>query len=105
MGVPLGAVAEDGHGLAFEAGEVGVLVVDHGGRTLVVQRFEIASRLDAPAERVWARVSTFEGINDELRPLCDDLLQGSTGRHNLMQTPHISFRVRFGTRPGIGPSA
>ena len=27
------------------------------------------SRLDAPAERVWARVSTMAGVNDELAPL------------------------------------
>jgi ligand-binding SRPBCC domain-containing protein len=29
---------------------------------------EVASRLPAPAERVWERVSTFAGVNDELRP-------------------------------------
>jgi hypothetical protein len=34
VGVPLGAVAEDGHGLPVELGEIGVLVVDHGARTL-----------------------------------------------------------------------
>ena len=34
-------------------------------------RFEITarSRLDAPADRVWERISTMEGVNDELRPL------------------------------------
>ena len=32
-------------------------------------RFEIASRLDASPEEVWARATTPEGINDELRPL------------------------------------
>jgi ligand-binding SRPBCC domain-containing protein len=29
---------------------------------------ERQSMVDAPAERVWARVVTPEGINDELRP-------------------------------------
>lgn len=28
----------------------------------------VASRLDAPAEEVWERVTTPEGINDEMRP-------------------------------------
>jgi ligand-binding SRPBCC domain-containing protein len=32
-------------------------------------RVEAASRLDAPAERVWERVITPEGINEELMPL------------------------------------
>ena len=32
-------------------------------------RVEVASRLDASAEQVWARVTTPEGINDELMPL------------------------------------
>jgi ligand-binding SRPBCC domain-containing protein len=32
-------------------------------------RFEIASRLEAPAAAVWDRATSFEGINDELRPL------------------------------------
>jgi ligand-binding SRPBCC domain-containing protein len=31
--------------------------------------FRIASRLDAPPEGVWARVSTLAGVNSELRPL------------------------------------
>jgi ligand-binding SRPBCC domain-containing protein len=31
--------------------------------------FTARSRLDAPAERVWARVSTMAGVNDELAPL------------------------------------
>jgi hypothetical protein len=30
---------------------------------------EVASRLSAPAQAVWERVSTFEGVNDELMPL------------------------------------
>jgi ligand-binding SRPBCC domain-containing protein len=30
---------------------------------------EVASRLAAPAASVWDRVASFEGINDELRPL------------------------------------
>lgn len=30
---------------------------------------EIESALAAPADVVWERVSTFEGVNDELRPL------------------------------------
>lgn len=34
-----------------------------------MQRFSISSRLVAPADRVWARVTTFEGVNDELRPV------------------------------------
>jgi ligand-binding SRPBCC domain-containing protein len=29
----------------------------------------VASRLDAPAAEVWERVTTFEGVNDELMPL------------------------------------
>jgi ligand-binding SRPBCC domain-containing protein len=29
----------------------------------------VASRLDAPAAEVWKRVTTFEGVNDELMPL------------------------------------
>jgi ligand-binding SRPBCC domain-containing protein len=33
-----------------------------------VRVIERQSRVDAPAERVWARVVTPEGINDELRP-------------------------------------
>ena len=32
-------------------------------------RFEIASRLDASADEVWARATTPDGINEELRPL------------------------------------
>jgi len=32
-------------------------------------RVELASRLEAPAAAVWDRVSTFEGVNDELMPL------------------------------------
>lgn len=31
--------------------------------------FAISSRLRAPADRVWARASTFAGVNRELRPL------------------------------------
>jgi ligand-binding SRPBCC domain-containing protein len=31
-------------------------------------RFEVSSRLDAPAERVWSWISTADGVNDELRP-------------------------------------
>jgi ligand-binding SRPBCC domain-containing protein len=31
--------------------------------------FAIASRLNAPAERVWSQASTFAGVNRELRPL------------------------------------
>ena len=31
--------------------------------------FTARSRIDAPAERVWARVSTMAGVNDELAPL------------------------------------
>lgn len=34
----------------------------------VVMIVERQSTIDAPAERVWARVVTPEGINDELRP-------------------------------------
>lgn len=34
-----------------------------------MQPIELSSKLDAPAGRVWERVSTFEGVNDELRPL------------------------------------
>jgi ligand-binding SRPBCC domain-containing protein len=36
-----------------------------------VPRYEFSarSRLDAPAELVWERISTMEGVNDELRPL------------------------------------
>jgi ligand-binding SRPBCC domain-containing protein len=36
-----------------------------------VPRYEFVarSRLDAPAARVWSRVSTIEGVNDELAPL------------------------------------
>ena len=30
---------------------------------------DVASRLTAPAHAVWERVSSFEGINDELMPL------------------------------------
>ena len=32
-------------------------------------RVEVASRLDAPAPAVWDRISSFEGVNDELMPL------------------------------------
>jgi ligand-binding SRPBCC domain-containing protein len=32
-------------------------------------RVEVASRLEAPAPAVWERISTFEGVNDELMPL------------------------------------
>jgi hypothetical protein len=32
-------------------------------------RVEVASRLTAPAQAVWERVSTFDGVNDELMPL------------------------------------
>ena len=32
-------------------------------------RVEAASRLEADAATVWDRISTFEGVNDELRPL------------------------------------
>jgi hypothetical protein len=32
-------------------------------------RVEVASRLTAPAHAVWERVSTFDGVNDELMPL------------------------------------
>ena len=31
--------------------------------------FQVRSRLDAPADAVWERVITFEGVNDELRPI------------------------------------
>ena len=31
--------------------------------------FEVASRLDAPADAVWARVTTAEGVNAELMPI------------------------------------
>jgi hypothetical protein len=34
MGMSLGAVAENGHGLAVEPREIRVLVVDHGARTI-----------------------------------------------------------------------
>jgi ligand-binding SRPBCC domain-containing protein len=34
-----------------------------------MQHVSITSRLPAPAEAVWARVTTFEGVNDELRPV------------------------------------
>ncbi|GFG49506.1 hypothetical protein MAGR_09470 [Mycolicibacterium agri] len=34
-------------------------------RTMIVER---AAVIDAPAERVWERIVTQEGINDELRP-------------------------------------
>jgi ligand-binding SRPBCC domain-containing protein len=34
-----------------------------------MQPIELTSKLDAPAGRVWERVTTFEGVNDELRPL------------------------------------
>jgi len=32
-------------------------------------RVEVASRLEAPAPAVWDRVSSFDGVNDELMPL------------------------------------
>lgn len=32
-------------------------------------QFEVASRLDAPADAVWARVTTAAGVNDELMPI------------------------------------
>ena len=32
-------------------------------------RVEVASRLEAPAPAVWDRIASFEGVNDELRPL------------------------------------
>jgi ligand-binding SRPBCC domain-containing protein len=31
--------------------------------------FEVTSVVPAPPDRVWARVATFEGVNDELAPL------------------------------------
>ena len=34
-----------------------------------MQRFEMRSTIDAPAEQVWARAVTEEGINDELMPI------------------------------------
>ncbi len=40
--VALGAVAEDGHGLAVELGEIGILVVDHGGGKSSRGRFTAA---------------------------------------------------------------
>lgn len=35
------------------------------GRAMIIERQSV---IDAPADRVWARVVTPEGINDELRP-------------------------------------
>jgi ligand-binding SRPBCC domain-containing protein len=35
----------------------------------VAGEFEIASRLEAPAEAVWARVTTAAGVNAELMPI------------------------------------
>ena len=32
-------------------------------------RVEVASRLESPAPAVWDRIASFEGVNDELRPL------------------------------------
>ena len=32
-------------------------------------RVEVASRLEAPAPAVWDRISSFDGVNDELMPL------------------------------------
>ena len=44
----------------------GVLWDRRVGRTF---GFEVSSIVPAPADAVWARVATFEGVNDELGPL------------------------------------
>jgi len=31
--------------------------------------FEVSSVIPAPSDAVWARVATFDGVNDELRPI------------------------------------
>jgi ligand-binding SRPBCC domain-containing protein len=40
----------------------------------------VRSHLDAPPDRVWARVGTAEGINDELRPFLRMTLPKGLGR-------------------------
>ena len=36
---------------------------------MAVHAFEVASVVPAPLDRVWERVTTFEGVNDELMPV------------------------------------
>lgn len=50
---------------------------------------EVTSRLAAPASAVWDRVTTFEGVNDELRPLM-----------RMTAPPHIRRLDSLDVRPG-----
>ena len=57
-----------------------------------MQPIELTSKLDAPAGRVWERISTFEGVNDELRPL----LRMTAPRHLRTLDPadvHLGERI------------
>ena len=67
---------------------------------------EQESVLAAPAEAIWARVSTFEGINDELRPL---MRMTAPARVRTLEpagdsATRVSDRLSFEPRlPGSGP--
>ena len=50
---------------------------------------EVATRLAAPAGAVWDRVTTFEGVNDELRPLM-----------RMTAPPHMRRLDAVDVRPG-----
>ena len=66
----------------------------------MAREFEVTSRLEAPAEAVWARVTTAEGVNAELMPIVrmtlprglEDFDIEAPGRHHTR--PQLAAAVR-----------